>query len=250
MHRAPGASSERQNGPSSQTSGLGTMAHPSDGPKFGLCIRNDDCEDYLYPPSYSLPAKQFEGVDTSGPKRLTQSHGMPEPDHLRAVPGTNCARYPAGRGGTPQRPGHPIPTRERGDERVLPTPAGTPGRNADCVGANLVFAPDAREPQWRRANTRFAPTLPRAANRPLPRAASPDQIPPPGWESRPDPSRGLRVPREGNRHHPGAADRRPRRFRSTSRGHGKPSATLGPGPREARRRGPSPREGRRLIPSS
>ena len=29
-----------------------------------------------------LPARQFEGVDTSGPKRLTQSHGMPEPDWL------------------------------------------------------------------------------------------------------------------------------------------------------------------------
>jgi len=34
-----------------------------------------------------LPAKQFEGVDTSGPKRLTQSHGMPEPDWLRVARG-------------------------------------------------------------------------------------------------------------------------------------------------------------------
>jgi hypothetical protein len=29
-----------------------------------------------------LPTKQFEGVDMGGPKRLTQSHGMPEPDWL------------------------------------------------------------------------------------------------------------------------------------------------------------------------
>ena len=29
-----------------------------------------------------LPAKQFEGVDISRPTRLTQSHGMPEPDWL------------------------------------------------------------------------------------------------------------------------------------------------------------------------
>jgi hypothetical protein len=34
-----------------------------------------------------LPAKQFEGVDTSGPKRLTQSHGMPEPDWLSVARG-------------------------------------------------------------------------------------------------------------------------------------------------------------------
>jgi len=32
-----------------------------------------------------LPAKQFEGVDTQGPKRLTQSHGMPEPDWLHVA---------------------------------------------------------------------------------------------------------------------------------------------------------------------
>ena len=29
-----------------------------------------------------LPAKQFEGVNAKTPKRLTQSHGMPEPDWL------------------------------------------------------------------------------------------------------------------------------------------------------------------------
>jgi len=34
-----------------------------------------------------LPAKQFEGVDTKRPKRLTQSHGMPEPDWLRVARG-------------------------------------------------------------------------------------------------------------------------------------------------------------------
>jgi hypothetical protein len=34
-----------------------------------------------------LPAKHFEGVDNSGPKRLTQSHGMPEPDWLRVARG-------------------------------------------------------------------------------------------------------------------------------------------------------------------
>jgi len=34
-----------------------------------------------------LPAKQFEGVDIGGPKRLTQSHGMPEPDWLRVARG-------------------------------------------------------------------------------------------------------------------------------------------------------------------
>jgi len=34
-----------------------------------------------------LPAKQFEGVDISAPKRLTQSHGMPEPDWLRVARG-------------------------------------------------------------------------------------------------------------------------------------------------------------------
>ncbi|MBM4035323.1 MAG: Gfo/Idh/MocA family oxidoreductase [Planctomycetes bacterium] len=32
-----------------------------------------------------LPAKQFEGIDISGPKRLTQSHGMPEPDWLHVA---------------------------------------------------------------------------------------------------------------------------------------------------------------------
>ncbi len=34
-----------------------------------------------------LPAKQFEGVDISRPKRLTNSHGMPEPDWLRVARG-------------------------------------------------------------------------------------------------------------------------------------------------------------------
>lgn len=34
-----------------------------------------------------LPYKEFEGVDISGPKRLTQSHGMPEPDWLRCARG-------------------------------------------------------------------------------------------------------------------------------------------------------------------
>lgn len=34
-----------------------------------------------------LPAKEFEGTDISGPKRLTQSHGMPEPDWLRCARG-------------------------------------------------------------------------------------------------------------------------------------------------------------------
>ncbi|HUT37498.1 MAG TPA: Gfo/Idh/MocA family oxidoreductase [Planctomycetota bacterium] len=32
-----------------------------------------------------LPAKQFEGVDISRPQRLTQSHGMPEPDWLHVA---------------------------------------------------------------------------------------------------------------------------------------------------------------------
>jgi hypothetical protein len=32
-----------------------------------------------------LPAKQFEGVDINAPKRLTQSHGMPEPDWLHVA---------------------------------------------------------------------------------------------------------------------------------------------------------------------
>ncbi|MCY3019330.1 MAG: Gfo/Idh/MocA family oxidoreductase [Planctomycetota bacterium] len=32
-----------------------------------------------------LPAKQFEGVDTKGPKRLTKSRGMPEPDWLQNI---------------------------------------------------------------------------------------------------------------------------------------------------------------------
>ena len=34
-----------------------------------------------------LPAKQFADVDTSAPKRLTNSHGMPEPDWLRVARG-------------------------------------------------------------------------------------------------------------------------------------------------------------------
>lgn len=34
-----------------------------------------------------LPAKQFEGVDTQAPRRLTNSHGMPEPDWLRVARG-------------------------------------------------------------------------------------------------------------------------------------------------------------------
>jgi len=36
-----------------------------------------------------LPAKQFVDVDVRAPKRLTNSHGMPEPDWLRVARGDN-----------------------------------------------------------------------------------------------------------------------------------------------------------------